>query len=131
MKIEDIININKDPIEEKIIKAIEDTKDELSGLTTETTCFIYSSVVADNLRKAHVANQIESTTEYDYPYVHQFVRVPKNDNQFYLIDLTYPQFHSDRFEELEEKGYVLLREDDLYEYLEVVGNVETIRRKKC
>ncbi len=100
MKKEDIINIKKDSTEEKIEQAIQDTKDELSGLTTDTTCMIYSSYLQENLRKQHLANQIVSTTEFDYPYNHQFNVVPKNDKELYIIDLTYQQFQSDKFPEL-------------------------------
>ena len=130
MKIEDIVNIKKEFLEEKIEEAICETKEELEGLTTETTCFIYSSVVGENLRRKHIANKIESTTEYDYPYIHQFNTVFKNDEEFYLIDLTYPQFHCNKFEELLEKGYMLVDEEKFNEYLDVVGNVNRVKRSR-
>lgn len=130
MKVEELINLRNNPLEDGIVRAIEKTKKELEGLTTETTCFIYSSALAHNLREEHIANRIESTTEYDYPYIHQFNTVRKNEDEFYLIDLTYPQFQSDKFYELLQKGYMLIREDDINDYLEVVGNVNQSKRKK-
>ena len=130
MKIEDIVNIKKEFLEEKIEEAICETKEELEGLTTETTCFIYSSILGENLRKKHIANKIESTTEYDYSYIHQFNTVFKNDDEFYLIDLTYPQFKNNSFPELLEKGYMLVDEGKFYEYLNVVGNVNRVKRSR-
>ena len=130
MKIEDTINIKKNFLEEKIEEAINKTKKDLEGLTTEPTCFIYSSVLGDNLRREHIANKIESTTEYDYSYIHQFNTVFKNDDEFYLIDLTYHQFHSAKFEELLEKGYMLVDEEKFNEYLGVVGNVNRVKRSR-
>ncbi|MBQ9019167.1 MAG: hypothetical protein IJ097_02495 [Bacilli bacterium] len=129
MNIEDLINIKKESIEDRIERAIQDTKDELNGLTTDTTCFIYSSVLADHLRKEHLANQIISTSEFDYPYIHQFNIVPKNNNELYLIDLTYQQFQVSEFKKLTEKGYILLNGDKLKNYLDIVGNVNINKRK--
>lgn len=130
MKIEDIINIKKDNIEEKIEDAIEDTKEELNDLTTERTCLIYSDYLSRNLYDKHVANKIVSTTKYNYPYNHQFNIVPKNEDEFYLIDLTYSQFQSDKFDELEEKGYMLLKNNQYEDYLEIVGNANKDIRLK-
>ena len=128
--IDNLINISGDSLESKIEEAISKTKEELKDLTTETTCFVYSSALGENLRKRHIANRIESTTEYDYPYIHQFNTVRKNDNEIYLIDLTYSQFQSTKFEELLQKGYMLIKENELDEYLQVVGNVNQGKRKR-
>ena len=129
MKVEDIINIKNESIENRIEKAIKETKDELQDLTTETTCFIYSSILGEHLRKEHLANEIVSTTEFGYSYEHQFNVVMKNENTFYLIDLTYSQFQSDKFSELLQKGYMLISREQGREYLDIVGNVNTNKRK--
>lgn len=39
MRIEDLTNIKKLDIEKEIIEAIQDTKDELPNLTTDTTLY--------------------------------------------------------------------------------------------
>ena len=129
MNIEDLINIKKDSVEERIKNAIENTKDELKGLTTDTTCMIYSAYLSRNLYKEHLANQIISTDEFDYPYTHQFNVVPKNEEELYLIDLTYPQFQVSEFPELLQKGYILIKGEQIREYLDIVGNVNIDKRK--
>ena len=124
MTIENIINIKNESIEDRIEKAIKDTKDELDGLTVDTTCMIYSSYITRNLYKEHLINKLVSTTELNYSYNHQFNIVPKNKNELYLIDLTFKQFQSDNFKELLQKGYILIDIDMYMEYLDVVGNVK-------
>ncbi len=130
MNIENLINIKKESIEDRIEKAIEDTKDDLNGLTTATTCFIYSTVLAEHLRKEHLANEIVSTKEFDYPYVHQFNIVLKNKDELFIIDLTYPQFQNDKFQELLQKGYMLVNKEQSKEYLDIVGNANIDKKKK-
>jgi CRISPR/Cas system-associated protein Csx1 len=129
MKVEDIINIKNESIEDRIEKAIKETKEELKDLTTETTCFIYSSALSRNLYKEHLANEIVSTKEFDYPYEHQFNIVMKNETTFYLLDLTYSQFQSDKFSELLQKGYMLISREQAREYLDEVGNQNQSKRK--
>ena len=124
------LSIMNDPIEDGIIKAIEKTKEELKDLTIEPTCFVYSSSISENLYKEHISNRIDSTTEYDYPNIHQFNIVRKNDDEIYLIDLAYQHFQATKFYELLQKGYMLIREDQLNDYLEVVGNVNQNKRKR-
>ena len=131
MKIENIINIKGVSLEEKIKRTIDETKDELSGLTTETTCMIYSSYLSENLRREHIAHEIVSTKEYEYPYEHIFIVVPKDEKSSYIVDLTYEQFQSNKFPELLQKGYILIKEgEQLRNYLDVVGNVNINERKK-
>ena len=110
MRIEDLTNIKKLDIEKEIIEAIQDTKDELPNLTTDTTCMIYSDYLSRNLTKRHVINRIVSTSDYDLPYYHQFNIVPDND-KLYLIDLTFKQFQVSKLNELLQKGYMLVNTD--------------------
>ena len=130
MKIEDLINIKKLDIETEIKEAIEDTKDELSNLTTETTCMIYSDYLSRNLTKRHVINRVVSTSDYNLPYYHQFNIVPGKDNKLYLIDLTFPQFQVSTLDELTKKGYMLVDTDTYGKYLDIVGNVNKEKEKQ-
>jgi hypothetical protein len=129
MRLEDLINIKKVNVEKEIQDAIEDTKDELNNLTTDTTCMIYSDYLSRNLTKRHVVNRVVSTKDYNYPYKHTFTMVPETEDKEYLIDLTYPQFQDDMFEDLLQKGYMKVSRDLFTEYLEVVGNKEIEGRK--
>ena len=117
-------------IEERIIKAIEDTKDELNALDIDPTCYMYCSVLAEHLDNERLHNQIVSTTEYDYPYEHQFNMVPKDDDYFYIIDLKFKPFQASKFKDLHEKGYMLVNIEECKEYLDVVGNTQVDIRKK-
>lgn len=130
MKVEELIHINKNNIEDSIKRAIDKTKDELYGLTTQSTCMIYSSYLSRNLYNEHIPNKLETTTKYKYPYHHQFNIVQKNKDEFYLIDLTYTQFQSTKFYELLQKGYILINSEEYLEYLEVVGNVKEEKEKQ-
>jgi len=129
MRIEDLTNIKKLDIEKEIIEAIQDTKDELPNLTTDTTCMIYSDYLSRNLTKRHVINRIVSTSDYDLPYYHQFNIVPDND-KLYLIDLTFKQFQVSKLNELLQKGYMLVNTDTYGEYLDIVGNVNKEKEKQ-
>lgn len=129
MRLEDLINIKKLNIEEQIQEAIQDTRDELDGLTKETTCMIYSDYLSRNLTKRHVVNRVVSTKDYKYPYEHRFNIAPKDEDNMYLMDLTYSQFEDSEFPELLEEGYMIVDQDDYKAYLEVVGNVNIEKRK--
>ena len=129
MRLEDLTNIKKLDIEKEIIEAIQDTKDELPNLTTDTTCMIYSDYLSRNLTKRHVINRIVSTSDYDLPYYHQFNIVPDND-KLYLIDLTFKQFQVSKLNELLQKGYMLVNTDTYGEYLDIVGNVNKEKEKQ-
>ena len=128
MKLEDLINIKKINIEEQIQQAIQETKKELFNLTTDTTCMIYSDYLSRNLTKRHVVNRVVSTKDYDLPYEHKFNISPKNENEMYLMDLTYPQFQSTEFEDLNDKGYTIVDNEEYDDYLEIVGNVNISKK---
>lgn len=128
MKLEDLINIKKINIEEQIQQAIQETKEELFNLTTDTTCMIYSDYLSRNLTKRHVVNRVVSTKDYDLPYEHKFNISPKNENEMYLMDLTYPQFQSTEFEDLNDKGYTIVDNGEYDDYLEIVGNVNISKK---
>ena len=128
MKLEDLINIKKINIEEQIQQAIQETREELFNLTTDTTCMIYSDYLSRNLTKRHVVNRVVSTKDYDLPYEHKFNISPKNENEMYLMDLTYSQFQSTEFEDLNDKGYTIVDNEEYDDYLEIVGNVNISKK---
>ena len=121
MNICDILSINQVDQESAIQKSIEETRKELSGLTEDLTCRIYSRVLTSFLRKNHILPVRIDTQDLDCPYSHIFHLVPLNNEEFYLIDLTYSQFNSHDFEELSKKGYIKVKNESFNDYLEIVG----------
>lgn len=128
MKLEDLINIKKLDIVQEIEDAIQETRDELLNLTTDTTCMIYSDYLSRNLTKRHVVNKVISTKDYNLPYEHKFNITPKNEKEMYLIDLTYPQFQSEEFEDLNDNGYTIVNNEEYNDYLKIVGNVNLCKK---
>ena len=102
----DLVNLSNIPLEKRIQLSIYETKKELQELTTERTCKLYSRYLFSNLTKNHIVSKIISTKDLGAEYDHFFNLVPINTLEYYLIDLTYPQFQNNKvFKELYEKGY--------------------------
>ena len=54
-------------------------------------------------------------------YEHYFILVPVNIMEYYLIDLTYPQFkNNELFKDLYEKGYEKITDLNFYLYYAIV-----------
>ncbi len=123
MKLDDLLNIDNIDVEDKIVDAIDDTREELRELTTDQTCKYYSSSIKNNLTKRHLINRIVNTSDYDLPYEHQFNVVYGNDN-YYLIDLTYSQFKNTDFIDLLFLGYMKIDNNIFNDYLKLVGKEE-------
>jgi len=87
-------------------------------------CKVYSSLLLDELRKNHIPTRLINTLDLDLDYEHYFLMVPDNDNGYYLADLTFSQFQkeSEEFKKLREKGYQLIEDKELNDYLSIVGN---------
>ena len=115
--------------EDKIKIAIQDTKDELRDLENEPNNATYISVLATNLEKQRTHYEVVSTSNYDYPNEHEFIAVPKSDDELYILDLSFKPFQSDKFKELTDEGYILINREQCREYLDVVGNVKINERK--
>lgn len=124
MSIYQMLNVTGNDIEERVVEAIQETKEELSGLTTERTCKIYSDSVARNLMKRHVIQKRIDTKKYNYSYDHQFNIVPITEKLSFLIDLCYSQFGDDTYPELLQKGYQIIPSTDLSHYLSIVGQAK-------
>lgn len=114
----DILNLTGNK-EDKIKSCIKKVKLELSDLVEEQTCKIYSSYVSDELYKNHVINRIIRTGDLS-SYDHHFVLVPKDGDNYFLIDLTYSQFKNDTFKNLLNDGYIVIKKDELNNYLRIV-----------
>lgn len=117
----EFINISKIPLEKRINLAIAETKKELSDLSTDRTCKIFSRYLYKNLRENHVVSKIISTGELGAEFDHHFVIVPINTYEYYLIDLTYQQFkNQELFKELYEKGYEKVTDLNFYLYYAII-----------
>ena len=116
----EILNIGNNNIEETIIKCINNTRHDLRNIVQKQRCKIYSSYFSDLLKKEHITHKIINTLELGYDYDHHFVLVPKDSNCYYLIDLTYSQFETDRFSELLDNGYIVVNDAMFSIYLSIV-----------
>lgn len=121
MRTYQMLNITGNDIEERVVEAIRETKEELHNLTTERTCKIYSDSVARNLMKRHVIQKRIYTKKYNYSYDHQFNIVPITEKLSFLIDLCYSQFGNEAYPDLLKKGYQLIPSSELSNYLGIVG----------
>jgi hypothetical protein len=118
----DFLNIGNVDIEKAIQDSISDVKKELQDLTQERTCRVYSSYISQNLHKKHVLHRMMDTLDFDYPYSHQFVVVPINQKEEYLIDLTFEQFQNDSFPQILQEGYQKVNRREFSNYLDITGN---------
>ena len=115
------VNISNIPLEKRIELSIIETKKELGNLTTERTCKIYSRYLFKNLHENHVMAKIINTNDLEAEYEHYFILVPVNIMEYYLIDLTYPQFkNNELFKDLYEKGYEKITDLNFYLYYAIV-----------
>lgn len=122
INLNDYINKDNTPIEEKIKKSIEKTKIHLSDLTTTSTCMIYSSYLYSYLKKENVVCHIIDTNDLGIEYKHRFILIPNNEN-YYLVDLTFSQFgNTDILNDLSKNGYDLMNEEKWKIYLEIISN---------
>ena len=100
---------------------LKQTKKELSLLTTEATCKIYSLYLKRALQEKHVISRLINTKDYGFPYEHHFNVVMEGEDSFYVVDLTYEQFHSLEFDLLLQEGYQKMDNEEFQTYLEIVG----------
>ena len=117
MDYSNILHVNK---EEVIQEVVNKTKSELEGLTTERTCKVYSDYISRSLHSINILHRNIDTKDYGYDYSHKFCIVP-NEEDYYLIDLTYSQFNNFDFVDLLLDGYMIISKDELKEYMNIVG----------
>lgn len=120
----DILNLDGKTVEEKIKKSISKTKEELSGLSVERMCMIYSGYLLDNLRREHAICRLVDTTDLGLDYQHHFILV-NNGEEYYLVDLTYSQFGDDSLDKLLSDGYDLVDDAKFSKYLRVVSKQDS------
>jgi len=121
MNVYDLLNLGNVDKEQGIKDAISEVKEALKDLNTDATCKIYSGYITDALRRKHILNRIITTDDFGCSYSHQFNLVPKDEKTYYLIDLTYEQFHREEFPNLKENGYMIVEDDSFRTYLEITG----------
>ena len=115
------INISNLPLEKRIKLSIEETKRLLKDVDINRACATYSRHLFSYLSQNHVVSKIVDTKELGAEYEHYFVIVQINTYEYYLIDLTYPQFKNDKlFKELYEKGYEKVTDLNFYLYYGIV-----------
>ena len=102
MDYSNILNVNK---EEAIQEVVNKTKSELEGLTTERTCKVYSDYISRNLHSKNILHR----------------NIVLNEEDYYLIDLTYSQFNNFDFVDLLLDGYMIISKNELKEYMNIVG----------
>ena len=123
-----ITNIRNTNKEQEIKKVIDTVRNNLSNLTEERTCFIYSSYLYQELQKNNINSRIVSTKDLLCEYEHRFVLVPDNieEETYFLIDLTYSQFDKKEplFDKLLKDGYQQINNDLWNFYLSQVTREE-------
>ena len=120
------LNISNIPLEKRLELSISQTKKALKDLDIERTCAVYSRHLFSYLSENHIMSKIVSTKDLGAEYEHFFVIIPINTLEYYLADLTYPQFKNDKvFKELYEKGYERITDLNFYLYYSVVTGEQT------
>lgn len=121
-----LLNIKNINIERNIRGVILGVKDELSELTQNQTCMIYSSYVFRSLREKGVNAKIINTEKIGFLHKHYFVLVP-DENKYFLIDLTFSQFGNKSMPILLKNGYQEINNNIFNNYLDIVTNNEEHR----
>lgn len=108
--------------EEELKKSISIVKKELSNLTEERMCKVYNGYLLKELNKNHVPSRLINTIDLGLNYEHIFVLVPKNDNGYFLADLTFSQFNitGKELNDLLNNGYQEINDQTLSLYLNIV-----------
>ena len=115
-----MLNINNLDIEEEIKLTISDVKKELSELTTDQTCKIYSSMIYEKLKEKGILSKLIDTENFGNDFSHMFV-IALDNNDKYLIDLTYEQFkEKEKLNDLLTNGYIKIDDETFKDYLEIV-----------
>lgn len=115
-----MLNINNLDVEEEIKSTVNDVKNELSELTTDQTCKIYSSMIYEKLKEKGVLSKLIDTENFGNDFSHMFVIALDNTDK-YLIDLTYEQFkEKEKLNDLLTNGYIKIDDETFKDYLEIV-----------
>ena len=113
--------INILPLEKRLELSIAQTKKALDGVDVTGACATYSRHVFSYLKQNSIMSRIINTKDLGADYEHYFVLIPINTLEYYLVDLTFPQFKNDKvFKDLYEKGYEKVTDLNFYLYYAVV-----------
>ena len=131
MELDRMLNIRGNDLEKMINEAIISVKNDLSGLTDERTCMIYTGYLYLKLLEKHVLSYvIDTADDLGMDYKHQFVIVPIDGKDCYVIDLTYGQFEkNEEFNLLNDCGYQKLNRDMYNKYLDSIKNIVSKKTK--
>lgn len=122
----ELLNISNIPLEKRLELSIAQTKKVLNGVDINGACATYSRHLFSYLNENHIMSKIVNTKELGAQYEHFFVIIPINIMEYYLVDLTYPQFKNDKlFKELYEKGYEKVTDLNFYLYYTIVTGEQT------
>lgn len=125
---EKLINVRGKDIESEIRDSLKAACDYYGDLTTERTCFIYSSKIFEELKSRGVsARFIDTENDLDCSYLHYFVLVPYNKDMFYLVDPTFKQFSMDEdckdlFKDLLTCGYTVIDDEKWSSFLKIINS---------
>ena len=128
-KLYDLVNIKGQDLESVIKDVRKKVSFALPDLDKSQTCLIYSSYVYYYLTDQNVLCYFVNTNEdYDTDYEHYFVYVPYDENNRYVIDLTYSQFGEDeKFSDMYKNGYMLLSKEKYQDYLHKIASIKSRR----
>ena len=119
-----MLNITGNSPELSVEMAISETKDALKYLNYERMCLVYSSYLYNFLLKKHLLVRIIDTLDLGLTYQHYFLLIKTTEN-YYLCDLTFPQFNSPELASLNNHGYISCDAEIFNRYLEIVTKQKT------
>ena len=117
----DIINIKQEKeVWEHIYDSIVLTTEKMNNIK-ETNSDMAAESVSDYLTKNHVSNKMVSVEEVENGDIHSFVLVPKDTNEYYLIDLVIDNPGvSQIFTILRDKGCQVVNDTDFNIYMSMI-----------
>ncbi len=117
-----IKNVYGKNIQEELVKAISIVKEKLYNLTKERMCKIYNGYLLNELSNHHLPARLINTLDLGLTYEHVFLLIPSENQEYFLVDLTFSQFNSndDSFQSLLINGYQLVDDLTLNKYISIV-----------
>ena len=121
-----MLNITNQDIESIIKTTITKTLEIIPDTTS--MCKVASNLIYNDLLAKHISSKIINTKDLGLGYEHEFI-ITRDNNIFYLIDITYNQFLNKGTilnKELLENNYIKLDNTTLVNYLHSIPNTYKI-----
>ena len=121
-----MLNISNKNIEIIIKNIINKVKTLITN--TEGMCMVSSNLIYNDLLEAHIPSKIINTKELGLCYEHEFI-ITKDQEIYYLIDITYDQFLNKGTilnDELLKNCYTKIDNHSLTAYLNSIPNTYKI-----